>query len=382
MADSDMELARLVALNMAGSIGYVTCRRLVERFGSTEGAFSVSATELARVSGIRTKTAEKIKSLSDLTRARVEIEGARGAGFNIIAVTDENYPELLRRIYDPPVVLYADGELEAADDFSVAIVGSRRPTAYGVKQSERFGRLLAEAGVTVVSGMARGIDSAAHRSTLLTKGRTIAVLGCGLDVVYPPENERLRAEIADGGAVVSEFPLGTGPRSYNFPRRNRIISGMSRGVLVVEAPERSGALITASWAAEQGRDVFALPGRADSLSSAGTNKLIKDGAKLVVSVSDILEEYVSAPDIARAASVEAGTTAPGLFHDDRVDSGPAIKLDDSEKKILAHLSIEPVDIETLIEKTDTPPADLHTGLLKLQIKGLIKQFPGMNYALR
>ncbi|MCQ9208506.1 MAG: DNA-processing protein DprA [Omnitrophica bacterium] len=210
--------------------------------------------------------------------------------FKTLRITDKDYPANLKHIYDPPATVYLKGELILEDNIAIAIVGSRRATPYGLKNAKSLAFELAARGITVVSGLARGIDSAAHRGALEAKGRTIAVLGSGLNVIYPHENERLAEEIAKSGAVISEFQQDVGPQRYHFPRRNRIISGLSLGVVVVEAAQKSGALITANCALEQGREVFALPGKIDSWTSRGTHDLIKQGAKLVESIEDIIEE--------------------------------------------------------------------------------------------
>jgi len=215
---------------------------------------------------------------------------ARENKVKTLGIADKDYPTNLRYIYDPPATVYLKGNIVPEDNIAIAIVGSRRATHYGLKNAKSLAFELAVRGITIVSGLARGVDSAAHRGALEAKGRTIAVLGSGLNVIYPKENERLAEEIAQNGAVISEFPLDAGPQRYHFPRRNRVISGLSLGVVVVEAAQKSGALITANCALEQGREVFALPGKIDSFTSRGTHDLIKQGAKLVESIEDIIEE--------------------------------------------------------------------------------------------
>lgn len=264
------EREALIWLHLSADIGVVRFRRLLEHFGSAAGIIKAGAIAVREV---------------DFRR---EMSRSEKQGIKIITMLDEGYPALLKQIYDPPLVLYVMGDLQF--DTAVGIVGSRRASFYGLSSAQRLAAGLAASGITVISGLARGVDTAAHRGALGSKGNTIAVLGSGLNNIYPPENEELAYSIAGSGAVISEFPLDTGPFPHNFPRRNRIISGLSMGIVVVEAAENSGALITADFALEQGREVFALPGEANSSTSYGTNNLIKQGAKLVTDVEDILEE--------------------------------------------------------------------------------------------
>src|SRR5687767_774102 len=288
-----MSLRHWLQLALTDGIGPILTQRLVEAAGGVEAACEPSPNLLKQVEGIGAAKARQVaESLKQACQqVDAELERAATQGVTIVCRDDEVYPTLLRSIPDPPSVLYVKGTLEPRDLNGLAIVGSRKCSFYGREQAERFGALLAGAGVTVLSGGARGVDSSAHRGAMShPQGRTIAVLGSGVDVPYPPENAGLFEQIAAKGAVVSEYPLGTSPMKENFPRRNRIVSGMSRGVLVIEADERSGALITARQACDDhGRTVFALPGRVDSSTSAGPHKLIRDGATLVTKLEDILE---------------------------------------------------------------------------------------------
>ncbi len=277
----------LLSLHLSGFVGAALYRRLMQRFGSAEAAIKAGRRDLEQVDRIGPMTAKAITESAKNGEAPREIERAEKAGVRLVSVEEADYPGSLKSIFDPPLVLSIRGRCE--DPLALAIVGSRECTPYGLRQSGRFAQDFAGLGITVVSGLARGVDTAAHKGAL-RKGRTIAALGSGLLRIYPPENKKLADEIAEKGAVVSEFGLTAGPEPANFPRRNRIISGLSLGVLVIEATEKSGALITADWAMEEGRDVFALPGSIESPLSRGTHLLIKQGAKLVESPADLLED--------------------------------------------------------------------------------------------
>lgn len=287
----------------------------------------------------------------------------------------------MRAIYDPPPVLYVKGTLTRADNLAMAIVGCRRCSHYGTEQASRFSHLLASAGFTIVSGLARGIDSAAHRGALAAKGRTIAVQGCGLSNVFPPENRALFDQIAENGAVVSELPLTYEPLSENFPARNRIIAGLSMGVLVVEATYRSGALISAQAALDNNREVMAVPGRIDSPTSAGCHKLLRQGARLVGGIEDIMDTLghvgEGLKDYAETAADAADQKAQGnLFDLSRLN------LTDEENAILYHLNSEPVHLEELIAQTQLPPGKVNASVISLQLKGIIKQLPGNTFIKR
>jgi DNA processing protein len=279
----------LILLNMVQDIGYIRLKGLLDEFKSPENILRASVEGLRSVKGIGPSIAKAVKNVSSDYDVEKEIALAEKSGVVILTVFDEDYPENLKNIYDPPVILYVKGSIKKEDSLAVSIVGSRKCTYYGMNMADNIAEKLAFQGVTVVSGLARGIDTAAHKGALKS-GRTIAVLGSGLGNIYPVENKPLSENIAKNGAVISEFPMQMPPNKNNFPQRNRIISGLSMAVLVVEAANKSGALITADFALEQGRDVFAVPGAAGRLSSAGTNSLIKQGAKLIDSAEDILEE--------------------------------------------------------------------------------------------
>ncbi|MBA4398029.1 MAG: DNA-protecting protein DprA, partial [Syntrophus sp. (in: bacteria)] len=276
-------------LTHAEGVGPVLFARLVKQFGSVAAALDTSVAAMTKVEGIGTATAEKIARSRGSFDVQKETGLANKHGVALIHWDDARYPAALKSVYDPPPVLYVRGTLERSDALSVAIVGSRRCSVYGAEQASRFAHLLAASGFTIASGLARGIDTAAHKGALSAKGRTIAVQGCGLANVFPPENDKLAAMIAESGAVVSELPMSYEPLAENFPARNRIIAGLSLGVLVVEAPHNSGALLSAKAALDYDRDVMAVPGKIDSPLSGGCHKLIKDGAKLVDSLDDILE---------------------------------------------------------------------------------------------
>lgn len=362
----------------ADGVGPVNFRRLLDRFGSFDAVFGASAAELARVEGIGPRTSEKIARTRCRFDPAPELEQADRAGVCLIHWDDPRYPPPLRAIPDAPPVLYVRGALERSDSLSLAVVGSRRCTHYGGEQAERFAHLLAAAGLTIVSGLARGIDSAAHRGALSARGRTIAVQGCGLSRVFPPENQKLFERIAESGAVISELPMGCEPLSENFPGRNRIIAGLSMGVLVVEAAPRSGALITAAAALEYNREVMAVPGRIDSPASKGPHELIKQGARLVDCVEEIMDTLgvigrdLKAHTATCARQSEQAAEAP-LFDAVR------LALSTSEEKVLSHLNTQPVHIDELIDALGLPAGAAHAALISLQLKALIKQLPGNLY---
>jgi DNA processing protein len=319
--------------------------------------------------------------------ADAELDRAEAAGIRAICLEDEAYPAMLKTISDAPPVLWVRGRLEPRDLNALAIVGSRRCSHYGREQADRFGSLVAQAGLTIVSGGARGVDSAAHRGAMaLPNGRTIAVLGCGVDIAYPPENAGLFAEIAKRGAVVSEFALGTPPAKENFPRRNRIISGMSRGVLVVEADVASGALITARLACDShNRPVFAIPGKIDNPMSAGPHALIRDGAVLVTGLEDVLGNLGPVPHELNV-SIEAqqpqtpsqavrGTTETG----EKRRSQSVIELDGHQQKIVDGIDSDPTHLDTIITRTELPAEVVMRELTMLSLRGVVKRVDGQSY---
>jgi DNA processing protein len=359
----------------AEGVGPAILGRLIKRFSSADRALGASVSELAKVDGIGFKTAERIASTRDKFDAAGEVELARKLGIWLVHIEDERYPPVLRRIYDPPPVLYVKGSLSREDNLAVSIVGSRHCSLYGQEQASRFAHLLGSAGFTVCSGMARGIDTAAHQGALAGGGRTIAVQGCGLANIFPPENKKLFELIAESGACVSELPLRYEPLAVNFPPRNRIIAGLSLGTIVIEAALRSGALITAKAALDYNREVMAVPGKIDSPLSKGAHQLIKEGARLIESVEDVmqalgyigeqLESHVS------AAAAEAAQRAEKPLFD-----VSQLKLSGDEKRVYDCLDSEPAHIEQIIAETNLPAGGVNAALISLRLKGLIKQLPG------
>jgi DNA processing protein len=380
-----------LTLSLTQGIGPILGRRMIEAAGGVEAACRADANLLANVEGIglarSRKIASALKKAAD--EAQVELAKAAAQAVLIVCPDDDTYPALLHTIPDPPLALYVRGTLQPRDLHAVAIVGSRKCSLYGREQAERFGALLAGAGITVISGGARGIDSAAHRGALQhPQGRTIAVLGSGVDVPYPPENTAFFDDIAQRGAVISEFPMGTPPNRENFPRRNRIVSGMSRGVLVVEADERSGALITARQAGDDhGRPVFALPGRVDNPLSKGPHQLIRDGAVLTMGLEDILDGLGPVPH---------AVTEPTLFDkptngDNKIEPPPATasspisliaSISPEQQKILVCLEVDPRSIDSIIESVAMPAAAVLRELTFLTLKGLVRRVDGQNWARR
>jgi len=356
-------------LHLADGVGAVLLRRLLRAFGEAERAAAAGATQWKKVTGIGEKTAEALAAVTE-REVDAELAEAGRQGVRILLPADEDYPEPLRNIHAPPQVLYVRGRLEPADAVAMGVVGSRRCSHYGLEQAERFARMLARAGFTVVSGGARGIDAAAHRGALSAGGRTIAVMGCGLSQVYPPENDQLFKRILaeDRGALVSELPMRTAVLSGNFPTRNRIISGLSLGVLVVEAARRSGALITAEEADSEGRVVFAVPGRADSPMSRGVNELIRDGAVLVQDLDDLLEHLgeVGAKMAPEEPAVETVPTG----------------LDGTESALFAALSEGALSLDELVRLTGLDSGRAASGMTMLVLKGAIEQRPGNVFARR
>lgn len=357
--------------NIAG-IGNVLYKRLITRFSSPENVFTASIEELGKIKGISDKIAAAIKTHKINEKLKKEIDETIQKGFQIITFSDPDYPHLLRHIPDPPPYLYVSGNLHA-ESHNIAIVGSRNPTSYGISAAKRLSKNLGLLGLTIVSGMARGIDSAAHYGALLAKGNTIAVLGSGLENIYPPENRKLFDKISENGAVLSEFSMKSPPEAHHFPIRNRIISGLSFGTIVVEAGKSSGSLITARLAAEQNREVFAIPGSIHSFKSAGTNSLIKQGAKLVESAEDIIEEL--APHIRE--SLEHGS------QNGYVDIKAEIlqNLSQDEQNVMKQLEAYPIHIDDLVRKTSMAPGKLLGILLKLELEGLANQSQGKCFSL-
>ncbi len=363
-----------LVLRAVRGLGDATVCQLVRAFGSPEAVRAATREALMSVGGVGGLLAERIQRGPDretLQAIERELSTLERLRLSVVTVQDAAYPARLKAIYDPPPLLYVSGTLTEADGYAVAIVGSRRATPAGRALTEQLSGDLASAGLTIVSGLARGIDAAAHRGALEVKGRTVAVLGCGIDRTYPPEHQALRRQIEANGAVLTEFPLGASPHGYHFPRRNRIISGMCLGVMVTEAALGSGSLITARLAADQGREVFAVPGSVNAETSRGPNGLIKQGAKLVETVEDVIEEFLSlveAPFQTRLRDyldARAGT---------QVKTPP--RLGPEEASICELLSAEPTHVDEIIEKSGLPPATVNGLLLALELKGALRQLPG------
>lgn len=356
-----------LTLHFVDNLGATGCHRLLEAFGSVQDVFRASRRDLEQVAGIRQSAREIIVSQRPRREAEQELERAHRLGVTVLSFGDPDYPALLRNIYAPPIVLYIKGEVSQLNRAAIAVVGSRAATTYGLKIAASLARELAAQGLVVVSGLALGIDAAAHAAALeVAGGATVAVLGCGLDVCYPSKNRGLAEKIAAAGALVSEYPFGTEPEAFRFPARNRIISGLALGVLVVEAAIRSGSLITARQALEQGREVFAVPGRVDSFKSAGAHRLLQEGAKLVHTVGDILEEL---PGQWREV---AGPASPGK------ESGATL-LSEEEQRILAVLDEYPRHFDTIMNQAGLPVHKLNELLLMLELQGMVECLPGQQY---
>ena len=368
-----------ISLNMTPQVGPRAATKLLERFGSAESVFHATRSELASLR-IRAESIESILKKEFHDKAQEEFEKVKQIGGDVLVLDDGSYPYLLREIDDPPITLYVKGDWQACFDAPcVALVGSRRCSTYGANASEMLSRDLAANGICVVSGLARGIDTAAHRGAIAGKGRTIAVLGTGIGQVYPKENAKLVDEILEsGGAVVSQFPLETPPLSENFPYRNRIISGLSLGVLIIEASERSGSLITARLAMEQNREVLAVPGNITSKNSYGTNYLIKSGAALVQQWQDVVAALPS--EISAAILPPKIDDKDAKIKSEKNDSTPN-NLSDNEKMIYSILSPdEPIHIDLLLEQSQLSVGDLASAILELEMRDLIREMAGKRYA--
>jgi DNA processing protein len=358
--DLDGDLGYWIALSRVTGVGPRRFDLLVQAFGSAHAIWDATDSQLV-AAGLDRKTVQALVAARRKVDPSVEVHNLQRMGAAAITRMDDRYPPRLKEIYDPPAVLYVKGELDVPDQPAVAIVGTRGATQYGRQAAEHLAAELGRSGVTVVSGLALGIDAAAHRGALNAGGRTIAVLGHGLDRVYPAQNARLAEQIVEHGALVTEFPLGTKPDAVNFPRRNRVISGLTSGTLVVEAGERSGALITAAFAAEQGREVFAVPGSIFSPMSKGTNALIRDGATPVTSGDDLLAEL-------QPASVPRQLTVQDI-----------LPLDATERALIDVLGAEPTHIDEIARAASLPMSAVSAGLAMMELKGLVRQTGGMNY---
>jgi DNA processing protein len=370
------DLADWIALNMVRGIGPRTANQLLKQFGSPAQIFAASRLALETI-GLNPETIRELHDSEILAKAGAEIERLEKLGIGIVTIEDEGYPPLLKEIHDPPIALYLRGNLlKASRQPCLAVVGSRRSSTYGINAAISLSRELAEHGLTIVSGMARGIDAAAHRGALEGGGMTIAVVGTGLESTYPREHKNLEDEIVANGALVSEFPLGTPPLPQNFPYRNRVLSGLSLGVLIVEAAEHSGSLITARLAGEQGREVFAVPGNITSQTSFGPNYLIKDGAKLVQHWRDVVDELPRAIREGILGVKPAGEA-------ERQQVFEQVQLSEGEQKILDLLTAHaPSHIDQLMISCQMNASDLMMALLGLEMKDRIRQLPGKSFIRR
>ena len=370
-----------LALHLVPGLGARNALKLIKSFGDPERVFHASLSEL-RSWGLRQAVAQAIHSGTSFEDAAEEARKVEGAGVEVVSFHDSRYPARLKEIFDPPILLYARGRVELLNTAGVAVVGARRPTPYGMAVSQKLSRELSEAGLTIVSGMARGIDSYAHRGALQARGTTIGVLGCGVDVVYPRENKKLAAEIVERGLLVSEFPMGATAFPQNFPIRNRVISGLSLGVMVVEAAQYSGSLITARLALDQGRDVYAIPGSIVSKPSWGANLLIKQGAKLIQESADVLEELPVEVHREAARRYQQGSDGKNLE-----TSTPAqaslweASASPLAKKLLPQLEVDTSKhIDEIIRSCEqNSPSEILSALGELELCGVVKQLPGKHF---
>ena len=361
------ELLPWLSLKSVPGIGRLLFKRLFDQFSGPEQVFSATRAELLQVEGMTERLVRAVQSHQIPDWVHEEIERVQRSAIRIVTLADAGYPQLLREIPDPPAFLYVHGALTAPPN-AIAIVGSRNATSYGINAARQLGAELATLGITIVSGMALGIDTAAHQGALDAGGKTVAVLGSGLLHLYPRQNRQLARQIAENGAVATEFELSAEPEAHHFPLRNRIISGMSLGTVVVEAAPRSGSLITARLALEQNREVFAVPGSINSYKSMGTHNLIKQGAKLVGSVGDILDEISAGlQDLSSSQNASDGAL-----------SAPELDLTENESQVLNLLEPYPIHIDELISRSGFETGTLSGTLLQLELKGLVQQTPG-NY---
>lgn len=359
-----LNLESWIALSMVPEVGPVTFKKLLSLYRDPASVFKAPLGELSAIEGVGEKKAKNIKGFSGWNDVEKQVKQLNRCSARAVTFHDADYPSMLRQTEGAPVLLYVKGSIQEEDKFAIAIVGSRKSTPYGKLVTERLSSELSRSGFTIVSGMARGIDTVAHTSSITAGGRTIAVLGSGIDRAYPPENRGLMERIAASGYAVSEFPCGTEPNKENFPRRNRLISGLSMGVVVVEAAAGSGALITAGTALEQNREVFAVPGNITSPNSAGANDLIKKGAKLIQKSDDIIEEL-----------------APMLRGYVKAKERLKVELTEEEKKLCDILSGEPVHVDTLSRELSLSSATTLAVLLSLEIKGVVRQADGKRFYL-
>lgn len=359
-----------IALNMIDTLGPVRVRNLVAALGSPEAVLEAPEEELRRAEGIGAEVARGILKQREAVDPTEEEAKARRCGARLITCEDPDYPQPLKQIYDPPLVLYVRGALESKDRHAIAVVGTRHATHYGLSVADRLSYQLAKTGFTVVSGLARGIDTAAHRAALKGGGRTLAVLGSAIDRIYPEENAGLADEIAEHGAVISEYTMGREPDRTTFPYRNRVVSGLSLGIVVVEAGVKSGAVITATEALEQGRSVFAVPGRVDTPSARGTHMLIKQGARLCEGVDDILQEFELLIPEARNRAAAA------------MPKRPDVPLTPTEQALVRALWKGALDVDSLAREAQVSSVEVSSVLLSLEMKRVIRMLPGRIVELR
>jgi len=363
-SDAGDPLVASLRLSLVAGVGPLTRQALLERFGSAQAVLAAAPSQLRDVPGVGTALARKIVAANEDIDAEQELRLCRERGVTIVADTDPAYPRLLHEIHSPPSFLFVHGELKQEDALAVGIVGTRHATSYGRQQAERLAAGLARAGLTIVSGLARGIDAAAHRAAIQAGGRTLAVLGGGVLNIYPPEHQALAEEVRGHGALLSENPPLCEPVAGAFPQRNRLISGLSLGVIVIEAAERSGALITARHAMEQGREVFAVPGRVDSRTSRGCHRLIRDGAKLVECVEDVLEEF--------GPLVEAAPRPDGTI----MHHPAELQLNELERQVLNAIPCDPISIDRVVEASGLPVQRVLATISVLEMRSLLRRVSG------
>lgn len=350
-----------IGLSLVPGIGENRLRFLVSRFKSARGVFEASRSELSSLGILDNRILVELSGSRYVELGQKQADLIHKVGGQVVTFLDQDYPQNLKNLDDAPPLLYVRGSLEEDDSLAIAIVGSRRATAYGRATAERLSFELASRGVTIISGFATGVDSAAHRGALRAGGRTLAVLGCGLDINYPASNRGLREKIVSSGALVTEFPLGTQPLAGNFPKRNRIVSGLSLGLVVAEAAIKSGTFSTVKWAADQGREVFAVPGDINRKTSSGTNRLIKEGAKLTTCADDVLEEI----GISKRPAIQAAKES----------------VSDDEREVMERLEYGPVHVDEIAEHLKMPVSKTLAVLLSLELKGVVRQTPGKIFSL-
>jgi len=355
------EVEYWIGLSLVPGIGGSRLKSLISRFKSARAVLEASRSDLNSLGILDDKTVARLSGSRYIELGQKQVDLLRKVGGQVVTFLDQDYPRNLKDLDEAPPLLYVRGSLKEEDSLAIAIVGSRRATAYGRATAERLSFELASRGVTIISGFATGVDSAAHRGALRAGGRTLAVLGCGLDINYPAGNRGLREKIVSSGALVTEFPLGTQPLAGNFPKRNRIVSGLSLGLVVVEAAVKSGTLSTVKWAADQGREVFAVPGDINRKTSSGTNRLIREGAKLTTCADDVLEEI----GISKRSSIQAAKES----------------VSDDEKEVMERLEYGPVHVDEIAEHLKMPVNETLAILLSLELKGVVRQTPGKIFSL-